>query len=139
MEELTISFFCTRYPGKLIHHLKFQRKYIIKKVEPEIYHAEGDIIPIQIVITSELSEKDNLWLKNLTNEIKQTSNARELIYEYKKHKDNHLYRSVMDLIVRVNKEKFEEVKDMCEALEALEELMKDELDAARKPGIEQGL
>lgn len=37
----------------------------------------------------------------------------------------------MNLIVRANQEKFEEVKTMCEALE---ELMKDELEAKKSEG-----
>ena len=46
--------------------------------------------------------------------------------EYSKNQANALYRSVMELIVRANKQKFEEVKGMCDALR---ELMKDEIDA----------
>ena len=50
----------------------------------------------------------------------------KLLEEYSKNQANALYRSVMELIVRANKQKFEEVKGMCDALR---ELMKDEIDA----------
>ena len=47
---------------------------------------------------------------------------------------NALYRSVMELIVRANKQKFEEVKGMCDALR---ELMKDEIEAEAKKLAEE--
>lgn len=49
---------------------------------------------------------------------------------------NPLYKSVMNIIVRANKKEFQEVKDMCEALE---ELMHDELEERRRLGIQQGI
>ena len=42
---------------------------------------------------------------------------------------------MMNIIVRANKEKFEEAKKMCKALE---ELMKDELEAKKTEGEEIG-
>lgn len=42
---------------------------------------------------------------------------------------------MMDIIVRANEEKFEEAKKMCKALE---ELMKDELEAKKTEGEEIG-
>lgn len=68
------------------------------------------------------------------------SDAEELIREYGKHKNEQLYASVLDIIVRANKKKFEEVKVMCDALkELMMEDMKKELDAAMQIGIEQGI
>lgn len=54
--------------------------------------------------------------------------------EYSKNQANALYRSVMELIVRANKQKFEEVKGMCDALR---ELMKDEIDAEVKKQVQE--
>lgn len=95
----------------------------------------GDTLPIQIIVTGELSKKESLWLRNLTNQLKSTKDAQELLKDYKKHKKNTLYESVMDIIVRANEEKFEEAKKMCKALE---ELMKDELEAKKTEGEEIG-
>ena len=61
--------------------------------------------------------------------------ARQLVSEYKAYKNNTLYQSVMNLIVRANKEKFEEVKEMCDALM---ELMKDEFEELKKESIAEG-
>lgn len=94
----------------------------------------GDKIPIQIIVTKELTEAENLWLKSLTNELEQNETAEKLLEEYSKNQANALYRSVMELIVRANKQKFEEVKGMCDALR---ELMKDEIDAEVKRQVQE--
>ena len=100
-----------------------------------IYYLIGDTLPIQIIVTGELCKKESLWLGSLTNRLESTKDAEELLKDYKKHKKNTLYESVMDIIVRANEEKFEEAKRMCKALE---ELMKDELEAKKTEGKEIG-
>ena len=98
-------------------------------------HLIGDKIPIQMILTKELSEKHNLWLKSLTDDLEGADTVRRLIEQYGEHKENKLYKSVMNLIVRANQDKFKEVKTMCEALE---ELMKDEMDAKKAEGKMEG-
>lgn len=135
IEEITISLVCHTYPYKLMRHMTEDRKYRVDNVDDGIYYINGDKIPIQIILTKELSEKNNLWLKSLTNNLIEPAQVERLIKEYEKKKENKLYESVMDIIVRANKEKFQEVKTMCEALE---ELMKDELEAKMEEGKELG-
>ena len=134
IEELTITLVTGKYPRKLIHHLKTKLRYQVKKAESGIYYVTGDKIPIQIIVTKELTEVENLWLKSLTNELEQNETAEKLLEEYSKNQANALYRSVMELIVRANKQKFEEVKGMCDALR---ELMKDEIDAEVKRQVQE--
>lgn len=131
IDELTISLVCSGCPRKLFRHLQRERNYKIENVDNGIYYVIGDKIPIQIIVTKDLSGKENLWLRNLTNHLEKTEDAEELIKDYKKNKENNLYESVMNIIVQANRERFEEVKMMCEALE---ELMKDELKAKREEG-----
>lgn len=90
---------------------------------------------MQLIVSSELSKENNFWLKNLSDDIAGREEARELLSKYEGHKQNRLYKSVMNVIVRANHETFEEVKMMCEALE---ELMKDELAECRRRGLEEG-
>ena len=134
IEELTLTLVTGKYPRKLIHHLKTKLRYQVKKAESGIYYVTGDKIPIQIIVTKELTEAENLWLKSLTNELEQNETAEKLLEEYSKNQANALYRSVMELIVRANKQKFEEVKGMCDALR---ELMKDEIDAEVKRQVQE--
>lgn len=136
IDEITISLICEKYPRVLIQHLREQRNYKVEKIENGIYYVIGDKIPIQIIVTKRLSEDENMWIKNLTNQLKKTDEAKKLIDEYGKHKKNPLYKSVMNIIIRANQETFEEVKTMCEALM---ELMKDEIEVLKQEAIEQGM
>ena len=135
-DELSITLVSLKYPRKLVGHLQQKRGYVIEKAEKGIYYIKGDYIPIQLIVTSRLSKEENLWLRNLTNRLSGTSEAKKLIEEYGRHKNENLYKAVMDVIVRANRERFQEVKSMCEALE---ELMKEEMDALREKCIEEGI
>ena len=135
-EELTITLVSESYPVKLCQYLRRNRGYVIEEADSGIYYIKGDYIPIQIIVTSRLSEKKNLWLKNLTGHMDGTASARRLVEEYEKHSDENLYKAVMDVIVRANKEVFKEVNEMCDALK---ELMKDEIEAERQKGMQEGM
>ena len=65
--SLTLSFIESRYPGKLLDHLRNKRKYSVAETSPGIYTVSGDILPIQIIDSRKLSVDENLWLKNLSN------------------------------------------------------------------------
>lgn len=123
--EAKLSIFCLSNYNSVFG--KFMFLFTITKAG--IYYVIGDTLPVQIIVTGELFKKESLWLRNLTNRLESTKDAEELLKDYKKHKKNLLYESVMDIIVRANKEKFEEAKKMCKVLE---ELMKDELEAKRQ-------
>lgn len=136
IEELTISLISEGYPRKLLKHLQEDKGLQVIKKEEGIYYITGDKIPMQLIVTGKLSAKENLWLRNLTNHLEGRQAARELLEDYKNHDKNSLYKSVMNIIVRANKKEFQEVKDMCEALE---ELMHDELEERRRLGMQQGI
>lgn len=127
--EITISFVCKNRPEKLLKHLRQERQLDIIKVEDGIYEICGAYFPMQLLLTSELSKESNFWLRNLTNSLKEHWEVNDLITEYEKHRQNELYKAMMNIIVRANEVIFEEVKgeDMCEALR---ELFKDEIEAA---------
>ena len=47
-----------------------------------LFLQEIPIIPIQLIVTTELSSSENLWLKNLTNRLSDMTEAEILIKEY---------------------------------------------------------
>lgn len=108
IEELTMTLVTGKYPRKLMYHLKTKLRYQVKKAESGIYYVTGDKIPIQIIVTKELTEAENLWLKSLTNELEQNETAEKLLEEYSKNQAN-----------------------------ALRELMKDEIDAEVKKQVQE--
>ncbi|MGN0507332.1 MAG: 3-isopropylmalate dehydrogenase [Lachnospiraceae bacterium] len=135
ISELTITYVCRHYPRELIRHLKEERHISVEKQEAGIYYIRDCLFQIQLLVTSELSETTNLWMKHLTNDLKDNETAEKLIRDYSIHEKDKLYQSVMNIIVRANKERFKEVSDMCEALM---ELMKDKLDEREQQGERQG-
>ena len=129
IDDISISFMCYRFPKKLMRHLQEVKHYNIQQEEKGIYYILGDVIPMQVVILGDLSKKDNFWLSNLTNDIKEIERAQEIVDEYQDHKDNVLYQSVMDVIVNANKIKFKEVTGMCDALmEIMTELAEEKAE-----------
>lgn len=134
--EITLSLVSKGFPKKLVNHLSKVRGYQVKQIERGIYYILGDIFEIQLLVLSRLSKEENLWLHSLTNELSSEKEAEELVLEYQKHKEDKRYEAVMDVIVRANVERFQEVRDMCKALE---ELMQDKLDEKLLQGISQGI
>jgi hypothetical protein len=66
---ITISFVESRKPKKLLKHLREVRNYRVEEKSAGIYVVEGDIIPIQIIDSRELSAGENLWLKGLSRDL----------------------------------------------------------------------
>ena len=135
MEEVTLTFISHHYPGKLMRYLEEKRNYQIQEADEGIYYITGDYIPIQILVTRQLSKTENLWLSHLTNQLDGEPDAELLVEEYQKHTKDKLYQSVMDIIVRANHEMFEEAKEMCDALR---ELFADEFKENRQEGLKAG-
>lgn len=140
VDEITISFVTKRCPEKLIRHLQEVMGYKVVRQEEGIYYIIGDIFPIQIIVTSKLTKEKNFWLKNLTDDIRDSATVQEITAEYKKNHKSKLHRSVMNVIVRANRESFKEDNEMCEAII---ELFQDEYDAgvkaAREAAVRQTL
>ena len=66
---LTVSFVESRYPKKLINHLKEVRGYTVEQTGPGIYTVSGDILPIQVIDSRRLPPGENLWLKSLNSRL----------------------------------------------------------------------
>ena len=141
-DELTITFVAEKYPRKLIEHLKNVKKYRVEEKEKGIYYVYGDLIPIQILITKKLSAEENLWLKSLTNNLKEPENARQLIEDYQKNQENDLYRSALEAIMRANQKLFQEVNGMSDIFmeivqEKFDRKLKEEVDKVVEEAVEE--
>lgn len=135
-EELTITFVCSHYPYKLVRHLKKARGLHVKRQYSGIYYILGDAIPMQLLITNQLSKEDNYWLSNLRNDLKEEDDIQELLGRYEPWKENLYYQAVMDVIVRANWDNVKEEKEnMCDALR---ELFAEELEECRERGLQEG-
>ena len=122
-EDVTITFVSMRYPREMCKHLKKELHRTITEAEQGIYYISDTAFSIQLVVQRQLSDEENFWLKSLTNDLKEKQDVERLIMEYRKHEEDALYQSVMNIIVDANEERFQ-VKDMCEALERIVEFHK---------------
>ena len=109
-----------------------------------IYYVSGPKIPIQVIVTQQLSKEKNLWLRSLTDRIKDKEDMKWLLNEYREKQKNPLYESVMQMIVRANEEKFKEADCMCEALnriiqDQIEEKIRNSLQAGYDEGYGMGM
>lgn len=137
-KDMTITFVCHKYPYKLIRHLRKYCNDEVRQREAGIYLVKGEKIPIQIIMTSRLSEKDNLWLKCLNNPVRETKTVEKLTQIYRRQRKNSLYEAAMDLIVRVNMNIFREGNAMCKALEELvDEMMGEKMKEQIKAEVEE--
>jgi hypothetical protein len=112
-----------------VKHLKKVRGLTIEKKDKGIFYINKDIIPIQLLVTSKLSKEANLWLRSMTNDLDDMDTIDRVSREYLENEHDELYKSVMNVIIRSNKEKFSEVKGMCEAIR---ELFEDEFEEAKQ-------
>lgn len=136
IDEVTLTFAVSHYPREVLKYLAGKEGYTVEKRAAGIYYVLGSLVPIQIIVLSQLSAEENLWLKVLTNDLREKETARRMLTEYEKHRDNILYSSVMDIVVRANKEAFyEEENTMCEALE---QIINEKLDAREERGKQEG-
>lgn len=140
-DEITISLVSYSYPREMIKLLKKEKRYRIKEEEKGLYYIEGGMFPAQLIVTRMLSEKENFWLHNMTNKLK----TKERVYnEYQKHKNEKLYKSVMDVIVKANKKVFNRrEEEMCQALfdiykeDLMEMAMKEVKKIVREEAMEE--
>lgn len=111
-EELTITFACSRYPREMLNHLLKVRGIHVESQDKGSYYLTGDAIPIQLLLTRELTQEENFWLKNLR----------------------------MDLITRANWTEMEVERKMCDALKELfAEELKEENERGMERGRAEGI
>lgn len=139
-DDLTITYVCNRYPREMIKKFENNRKLRAVEKADGIYYLEGDEFPIQVIVTKELSRKDNYWMQNLRNDLKAGTEIESLAERYEKKKQEPYYQAVMDLIMRANWEQMEEERKMCDAFrELFAEDFKRAEEEGLKSGMEQGL
>lgn len=63
-EELTITFVCSHYPRKMMQHLEWVRGLSVEYQQNGIYYILGDAIPMQLLVTKELSREENYLQKS---------------------------------------------------------------------------
>ena len=140
LEDITLSFIRERKPIKLIKKL-IEDYFFVEEKYPGIYYIHKDgFIPIQIVVSRELDEKNHIWLNSLTSKMKRNK-AEELISvtrQLKDMDDKNYADSVWEIITSANKELIRKIKEDTNMCKALAEIMKPEIDIMMKEALEDG-
>jgi hypothetical protein len=109
--DLTITFVGSRYPRKLLSHLREVRGYAVEERLPGIYTVTGDIIPIQVIDNRKLSGGENIWLRNLDNQL-DVEQIDRLLAEIERLGRTARVKAYFDVISRANTEMMKEVTKM---------------------------
>jgi hypothetical protein len=122
--DLTITFVESRYPKDLIAHLTEVRGYNVEKTEKGIYTVNGDIIPIQIINSKELSPRENLWLKDLNGGLDKTL-AREIWTEIDKRGKAAQIGAYLEAIFSANASIMQEVSKLSDVALTMEKVLEE--------------
>jgi hypothetical protein len=76
-----------------------------------IYIVEGDFMPIQIIETKKLPDTDNIWLKNLSDDLDVKGMSSIIAESNRQGKAAHI-KAYINAVLQANLEILQEVKNM---------------------------
>jgi len=123
MDNITLTFVESRYPRELIKHLTEKRNFLVEETSPGIYIIKGDILPIQIINSRQLSGEENIWLKELDIRLSAPQLLR-ILEEIARFGKGVQTKAYLDIIMRANETKLQEALQMGRtALPTLDEVL----------------
>ena len=141
-DDITVSLVHEGTPVKLINWFKDNDCNVTEQF-PGIYYVTGikALFPTQIIVSSKLGAEEHEWLKSLTSKMNREIGERLVLsannLSDKDDKENA--DSVIQLALAENPNLFKQLKEVPEVCEALNTLMKPELDAAWSNGNNAGI
>ena len=140
INELTVSIFRATRPEKMFLTLqKYGHK--IEEKYPGIYYVTEHLpFPVQIIVTQELEPGEHRSLRILSNHAKKEDIEEFLrnVEEMNTPRDRQTVEAVLQVSVKANDELYREIRRDANMCDALRELMKDDLEDARKLGESEG-
>ena len=140
-DELTLSIFRTRMPRKLFSEYKKQGKQI-ENPYPGVYMINGVIdMPLQIVVTRELRDKDFAALRIMTHGADEHE-VREFLKKtttYREKGDRIDANAVLFVSAAVNRGLFERLRKEKAMSNIWSEIMSEEYEKGIEKGIEKGM
>ena len=83
IDEITLTFAVSRFPREVLKYLNRREGHTVEKVENGIYYVRGSLVPIQIIVLNQLPAGKNLWLRVLTNNLREKNVGVEVIEDGK--------------------------------------------------------
>jgi hypothetical protein len=128
--EITVSLFREERPEKLFESLKELGATIEEKFSG-IYYVKGVIVfDTQIIVTKELDSETHSGLRILSRNA-QEEDARRFLGEtesFDTQGDKENAEAILQVSVSANRELYKKLKEEFDMCQALQELMKDEID-----------
>jgi len=110
IEEITISVVVSKYPQKLIKHLKEKQGINTIEIENGIYYIENTDIKTQIIVNNkDLSKREAVYLKLLQTKQEDNELLEKWVNEYTKNIKNPLYSTIMNVLTEINPNSLVEV------------------------------
>lgn len=137
VEDITVTLIRQRYPSKLIKYLK-EMGCMVDKIYPGIYYVSGNVLfKMQIIVSQDLSHKENIWLRSLQNNIsKETYHELLSSFDALDAKEREIYGdAVLQVVTEANEARIDKWKEeIAMTCEALERIMAPELKAKELKG-----
>jgi ribosomal protein L31E len=111
LADITLTFVENRHPRKFLHYLKHEFELKIENPSPGIYLVQRKHLPLQVVETKLLPEKENVFLKSLTNTL--SGDMIEVILDARERIGQAVrLKAYFDIVIKENPEAFLEVQNM---------------------------
>ncbi len=139
--ELTLTFIRQAFPRKLFYQLR-ELGCDIKEHYPGIYYVTGNMLmPVQIVVTTQLDHEQHRALKILSDNVDE-NDARIFVSEasnYVDQGDRENVDALLQISVAANRSVYDRVKEERYMCDALRDLMKDEIEEEKSKAVAEGL
>jgi hypothetical protein len=110
LKDKTLSFVSSHRPQALLKFFK-HIEYTVEKQGDGVYYVHGCFVPVQLLVGSELSEKENRWLKSYQNDITADALA-ALLDEVVKRGNAKEIPAYLNALLTANAETLKEVQNM---------------------------
>jgi len=124
IRDLTLTFAGSRFPRELLAHLQEIRGYTVEEKWPGIYIIKGDIILIQVINSRKLSADENLWLKELDNQLEMPDLQRVTAEIVRLGKTARI-KAYLDVVLKANRKSIKEALKMSDTSLTLDEIFEE--------------
>lgn len=113
--DLTLNFLCMCYPRNLMRHLTKERHLVVAKSSQGIYTIVKETFYSQIIVMSELTLEENLYLRGLAEKVPEKSLQNRITANCIRHNDQPIYNHFLDQYIRTTSKTKGDTSMVCEA------------------------
>jgi hypothetical protein len=111
VNDITLSFVSASHPDALLAYCKGTLGYTVEERYPGVYYIDGGFVPMQAIECRRLDGDENLWLRNLRNDI-DAKDLEELLMLLAKRGGIEKRRAYLNTVLVANARALLEVRNM---------------------------